>query len=94
MIKISDIYSDASHDLQYINKFNVASYWQTSYFLPRDARPYRTPVAKAMAFPNKVVREKLRHTGNRAILKIGNQRRQPTRDKIISQSIILSTCYR
>jgi len=37
--------------------------------LPKDARPYRTPVAKAMAFPNNVVKEKLKNTGNSAILK-------------------------
>lgn len=37
--------------------------------MPREARPYRTPVAKTMAFPNRVVMEKLRNTGNRAILK-------------------------
>lgn len=42
-----------------------------SYFLPKEARPYSTPVAKAMAFPNKVVKEKLKNTGNRAILRTG-----------------------
>lgn len=45
--------------------------YRLSYFLPKEARPYRTPVAKAMAFPNKVVKEKLKNTGNRAILRIG-----------------------
>ncbi|KAG9354249.1 hypothetical protein JZ751_012373 [Albula glossodonta] len=33
-----------------------------------DARPYRTPVAKAIAFPNNVVIEILRKMGNSAIL--------------------------
>lgn len=55
-----------------------------SYFLPKDARPYRTPVAKAMAFPNKVVKEKLKKMGKRAILKIATEG-QPTRDKNKSQ---------
>ena len=36
--------------------------------MPREARPYRTPVAKAMPFPNNVVMEKLKTTGKRAIL--------------------------
>lgn len=49
--------------------------------MPRDARPYRTPVEKAMAFPNKVVKEKLRNTGNRAILQIsGEGQRQSATD--------------
>ena len=47
---------------------NMTIYLKISYFLPKDARPYRTPVAKAMAFPNKVVKVKLKNTGNRAIL--------------------------
>lgn len=71
------------------NSFNIASYWQTSYFLPKDARPYRTPVAKAMAFPIKVVKEKLKNTGTRAILKISNQGGSQRESKNKSQSIIL-----
>ena len=36
--------------------------------MPRETRPYRTPVTKAMPFPNNVVMEKLKTTGKRAIL--------------------------
>lgn len=45
---------------------------QCTHFFPRDASPYSTPVAKAMALPNRVVMEKLRKTGNSAILREGS----------------------
>lgn len=64
-----------------------------SYFLPKDARPYRTPVAKAMAFPNKVVKEKLKKMGKRAILEISKQGAADKRQKQKSVNhIIVSTC--
>ncbi len=40
-----------------------------AHFFPRDASPYSTPAAKAMALPNRVVMEKLRKMGNSAILR-------------------------
>lgn len=62
--------------------------------MPKDARPYRTPVAKAMAFPNKVVKEKLKTTGMRAILKIRQQGGSQRERKNKSQPIISYTYSR
>lgn len=45
---------------------------QCTHFFPSEASPYSTPVAKAMALPNRVVMENFRKTGNSAILREGS----------------------
>lgn len=45
---------------------------QCTHFFPREASPYNTPVAKAIALPNRVVMENFRKTGNSAILREGS----------------------